>query len=306
MCLCLYTTRDVTLWCFVGCASLTMLLMHNVFHHEGPFRHSVMSWAVLTTVVLCFGSSNPPDSHCCSIQVTEYIKFQRAVVPVLGYICSDLRSSKLKKIFIKWLWFFFCILQFIIWCYVSVFFAGGLKFSNQTVEGQSQILTEFTDYVHVWLSSLLLTTHFRTIILFSSSHQLISPAALPPPTATTPSLPVCGKSHQWASGADVQVSGGDQHSYPRETGRGGEGGPARGAQRGPSLGPQPCGQVSQLRPEPVWLWQPEEQWRTECTRRETWWMNSSSPPSPSSLLSSSPLLTSPHTTRYLDISTESN
>lgn len=178
-------------------------------------------------------------------------------------------------------------------------FLGGFKVFSVKVKSQrygkrhSKILTRLTDYVHVWLSSLLLTTHFHSFLFFFSSHQFISSAALHL-SSTAPSLPVCGKSHQWASGADVQVSGGDQHSYPGETGPGGEGGPAGGAQRQPSPGPQPSGRVSRLRPEPVWLWCPKEQWRTDCTRRETWWMNSSSPPSPSFLLLLSPFNKSSH------------
>lgn len=166
----------------------------------------------------------------------------------------------------------------------------------------SQMLTRLTIIMSdSLLSSPLLTTHFPPYpFLFINSSPLL-PFICPPP------LPVCGKFHQWASGADVQVSGGDQHSYPGETGPGGEGGPAGGARRQPSPGPRPSGRVSQLRPEPVWLWRPDVQWRTECTRRETWWMNSSSPSPPSFLfLFSPPFLTSPHTTRYLDISTESN
>lgn len=43
-----------------------------------------------------------------------------------------------------------------------------------------------------------------------------------------PFLPVCGKSHQWATGADVQVSGRDQHSNSGETSPRGEGRPTGG------------------------------------------------------------------------------
>lgn len=155
---------------------------------------------------------------------------------------------------------------------------------------------------------ILLSPHnsLSFLFFFSSSHQFISSAALHL-SSVAPSLPVCGKFHQWAPGADVQVSGGDQQSYQGETGPGAEHGPTGGAQRQPSPGQQPSGQVGRLRPEPVWLCRPDAQWRTDCTRRETWWMNSSSPPSPSFLLFfSSPFLTSPHATRYLEISTESN
>lgn len=150
----------------------------------------------------------------------------------------------------------------------------------------SNLLTRLTDWDHIWVFSRLRTTHLYSFLFFFSPHQFISSAGAHL-FSNTPSLPVCGESHQWASGADVQVSGGDQHSYPRKTGPGGEGGPAGGAQRHPGPGPQPSVQVGQLRPEPVWLWRPEAQWRKDCTRRETWWMNSSSPPSP---IISSPLL----------------
>lgn len=165
---------------------------------------------------------------------------------------------------------------------------------------------------NIWLSdefmsnSPLLTSHFHSFLFFSSSYQFISSAALHL-FSMAPFLPVCGKSHQWASGADVQVSGGDQQSYQGETGPGAEGGQTGGAQRQPSPGRQPSGRVSRLRPEPDCVCRPDAQWSADCTRRETWWMNSSSPPSPSFLLFfSSPFLTSPHTTWYLEISTESN
>lgn len=149
-----------------------------------------------------------------------------------------------------------------------------------------------------WLSLnplffLLILPIFLNFFLPSST----TPFICLPSSRRSPSLPVCGKSHQWAPGADVQVSGGDQHSYPGETGPGGEGGPPGGAQRQLRPGPRPSGRVRRLKPEPVCLWRPDAQWRTDCTRRETWWMNSSSPPPPiiSSLLLLSPFLTSPHT-----------
>lgn len=151
-------------------------------------------------------------------------------------------------------------------------------------------------YLLTWLPGPCLRSFLFIIItccwlLTFFSPLLINPSNLlpfifsPPPT---PALAVCGKSHQWASGADVQVSGGDQHSYPGETGPGREGVPAGGAQRRPCPGPVPSVGFGWLRPQPVWLWRPAQQWRTYCARRETWWMNSSSPSSP--IISSPPLL----------------
>lgn len=83
----------------------------------------------------------------------------------------------------------------------------------------------------------------RLVLLSSSQNShpsLLLSLPVPPTGLFLPSYPrspprgglaaVRGQSHQRTSGADVQVSGGDQHPYPGETGPGGEGGPAGGAQ----------------------------------------------------------------------------
>lgn len=123
------------------------------------------------------------------------------------------------------------------------------------------------------LYRLMKIIHFSSF--FSQLHTwllLISLSLLPShnftpfcrPFLCPPSLPVCGKPHQWAPGADVQVSGGDQLPHPGETGPGGEGDP--GAQRpaGPGL-QSSCG----VRSDPDWLRILETERRTDSSRRET-------------------------------------
>lgn len=133
----------------------------------------------------------------------------------------------------------------------------------------------------------------RLVLLSSSQNSppyLLLSLPIPPTDLFLPSylcspplvaLAVCGKSHQRTSGADVQVSRGDQHTYPGETGPWREGGPAGRAQKQTKW-------VPWLRCKLIRLWFQEPWWRTDCTCRETWWMNSTSPPS-SSFFSSCPL-----------------
>lgn len=223
-----------------------------------------------------------------------------------GPECSDLYSSKLRKVFIKWLWFFLCILQFIIVC--KCFFVGGLTFSNQTEEGQSQILTGFTDYVHVWLSSLLLTTHFHAILLFSSSHLLISPAALHSPPPPPPLLPsqcvvnLISELQEQMCRFQEEISTRIQEKRALEEREAQQGEPRGGQAWGPSPAARSassdlslCGSDTQRN---------NGGQNVHVGRLDGW---THLPLLPHHSFSPAlPLLTSPHATRYLDISTESN
>lgn len=93
------------------------------------------------------------------------------------------------------------------------------------------------------MSDVLLSSLSLIPVSFSSPRRFICP-----PPSVAPPVPVCGKFHQRAPGADVQVSGGDQLPHPGETGPGAEGGPEGG---GP--GPRPSDGVTLLRPEHAWL-----------------------------------------------------
>lgn len=131
-----------------------------------------------------------------------------------------------------------------------------------------------SDYTLLFLllSSHLTFIYFSFVPLISQFHTFCHLLIWPP------SLPVCGKPHQWTPGADVQVSGGDQHSHPGETGPGGEGDSAGGARRPTSPGLQSSWRLSRLRPEPQCPRTLGTQRRTDRSRRETWRMKSPCPP----------------------------